>query len=377
MAIFQVKFNFINTRMNMLTQKNVFFQIDEKNLKFQLISDVSPFYYSFLKQRDTPLITFIIPTYQRDFLFREALKSILMQREVPFVWEIIVVDNSEPDERGETPALRIIREFGDSRVQYYRNEQNLGMFGNWNRGVELAHGTWVSFLHDDDVLCPDALINLGRIIRFAKVHLPRLGYIHARRVEFSKNFDQAQAEKKNKSYLSKLTRTGALIRGWSQTGVPSCGTTILRQAYMETGGANSNFGGIADAILGYQIMKQYEVVISDRVLGGYRWLDNETLRKETLLNFVEADLLFARYRYSLTFWSRFFGLLFWRVHPNLNIEGKLELPRQGHPDMNQHDFDFIVPYKKSNIIVRFLYKLVQHVYHQIEKIGRIYISDKD
>lgn len=362
---------------NLEQKENPFENIDRKMNGFQIVSKVNSIQlYGFQTYKKISLISLVLSTYHRDLLFREALKSVLVQQAVPFAWEIIVVDNSEPDEKGETPALRIVREFGDSRVQYYRNEQNLGMLGNWNRGVELARGEWVSFLHDDDVLCPDALANLGRIIRFAKEKLPRLGYIHARRVEFSENFDPEQAKKKSKPYLTRLTRTGALIRGWSQTGMPSCGTAILRQAYRETGGADGKYGGIADAVLGYQIMKRYDVVMSDAVLGGYRWLDNETLRKETLLNFVQADLLFAQYRYSLTPWSRLFGRLFWRVQHNLNIEGKLELARKGHHDMSRHDFDYIVPYKKSSRIMRFLYKMVQQIYHQIEKRGRIYFSKK-
>ena len=364
--------------MQNLEEKAVPFEnIDRKADGFQAISGVNSVQlYGSRNHVEIPLLSLVLLTYRRDVLFREALKSVLVQQAVPFAWEIIVVDNSEPDEKGETPALRIVREFGDLRVRYYRNEENLGMFGNWNRGVELARGEWVTFLHDDDVLCPDALANLGSIIRFAKENLPRLGYIHARRVEFSENFDPEQAKKKSKPYLTRLTRMGALIRGWSQTGMPSCGTAILRQAYMETGGADSKYGGIADAILGYQIMKRYDVVMSDAVLGGYRWLDNETLRKETLLDFVEGDLLFAQYRYSLTPWSRLFGRLFWRVQHNLNIEGKLELARKGHHDMDRHDFDHIVPYKKSSRVMRFLYKMVQQIYHQIEKRGRIYVGKK-
>lgn len=357
--------------------KNIFFMIDKNEDSFYAISEISSFcLYGMEEIHGSPLLSLIIPTYKREKLFCEALKSALAQQPVPFAWEVVVVDNTELDEKGETPALRFVRECGDLRVRYYHNEKNLGMFGNWNRGVELARGKWVSFLHDDDVLCPDAIANIGRIIHFAQKHLPRLGYIHARKMEFTQNFDPNLARQQDKPYLARLTRTGALIYGYSPTCIPSCGTTILKQAYKETGGTDSRYGSIADAILGYQIMKHYDVVMSDRVLGGYRWLDNETLQKKTLLNFVELDLLFAKYRYSLNIWSRIFGLLFWRIQHNQNIEGKMKLALKGHYKMNIHDFDFIVPYKKSSFFMEYIYKMIHQYYHQIEKRQRIDINNQ-
>lgn len=47
-----------------------------------------------------------------------------------------------------------VREFlADPRFRYHRNDRNLGMVGNWRRGVrELATGEWVMILSDDDHL---------------------------------------------------------------------------------------------------------------------------------------------------------------------------------------------------------------------------------
>ena len=44
--------------------------------------------------------------------------------------------------------------------------------------------------------------------------------------------------------------------------------------------------------------------------------------------------------------------------------------------MDWHDFDHIVPYRKSSRVMRFLYKMIQQIYHQIEKRGRIHIGKK-
>lgn len=324
-----------------------------------------------------PWVSLVIPTYNRYELFRHAVKSTIKQRPVDYTWEIVVIDNTPLDEHGETPALQIIKEIGEPRVLYYHNSENIGAGYSWNRGVELARGKWVSFLHDDDVLCSDALFNIGNIIRRNENLRKPLGYIHARRRDFTDVFNEREAKKHDKNYEQELTRTGALVRGCSQTGAPSCGTSILKEACLRVGGFSYAYGGTADAVLGYKIMKDYTVLHSGKVLGGYRWQENDSLRKSTILNLVEADLLFARYRYSLTPGSRLFGRLFWRVQHNLNIEGKLGLARKGHHDMDRHDFDHIVAYKESNRVMRFLYKMVQQLYHQIEKRGRIYFSEPD
>ena len=68
-----------------------------------------------------PLITTIIPTYQRPKLLRRAIKSVLNQTYPHF--QVCVYDNASGD---ETEA--IVQEFiaKDSRIQYFRQEKNWG-----------------------------------------------------------------------------------------------------------------------------------------------------------------------------------------------------------------------------------------------------------
>ena len=68
-----------------------------------------------------PLITTIIPTYQRPKLLRRAIKSVLNQTYPHF--QVCVYDNASGD---ETEA--IVQEFiaKDSCIQYFRQEKNWG-----------------------------------------------------------------------------------------------------------------------------------------------------------------------------------------------------------------------------------------------------------
>lgn len=100
-----------------------------------------------------PIISVIMPVYKRPEMLRIGLKTVLGQTvNVPF--EVVIVDNNEEI---ISPNLSVVQEFKDDRVYYYRNKANLGMYGNFNRGISLSRGEYVTFCHDDDTLTEDSL----------------------------------------------------------------------------------------------------------------------------------------------------------------------------------------------------------------------------
>lgn len=305
-----------------------FKHIDDYKDNFQLINDVQT--DLLLGNRSavcSPLITVIIPTYNRYELLKEAIDSVLNQIIVDFEWEFIVIDNTPFDTDNQTPAFKLIRDINDEKILYYHNRVNIGSGYNWNRAVELARGKWVTFLHDDDIMCSDALFNIKKIMDdYQNIKKP-LGYIHTHKISFSESFDEKRARKKRLPVRLRITRNLALVYGHTATGCPSCGTTILKDAYMRTGGINYDFGPTADAILGYQIMKWYTVIKSDVVLGGYRWGDNETLKPITIKSLLKSDQLFAEYRYSQNKTSYIWGRYMGDVIRLNNVKGKLKLSR--------------------------------------------------
>ena len=95
------------------------------------------------------LLSIMIPTFMRNTYLKDTIESALRQKtDVPF--EIVIVDNDSDFNNLDT--LEVVKQFNDRRVSYYKNSQNLGMFGNWNRCLELANSEWVLILHDDDMI---------------------------------------------------------------------------------------------------------------------------------------------------------------------------------------------------------------------------------
>jgi glycosyltransferase involved in cell wall biosynthesis len=100
-----------------------------------------------------PLVSVVIPTYNRTAYLRIALRSAVAQTYRNL--EIIICDNASP----EDPAA-IVAEFNDPRIRLHRNATNLGPTRNTLLGVAMATGEYVAILGDDDIWQPDFIATL-------------------------------------------------------------------------------------------------------------------------------------------------------------------------------------------------------------------------
>ena len=83
--------------------------------------------------RDAATFCFVVPTFKRTELLRFALRSILHQQNL-HDYEILVVDDY-PTRNDETETM-MRNEFCLKDIAYYKNSQNLGQPGNWNKCIE-------------------------------------------------------------------------------------------------------------------------------------------------------------------------------------------------------------------------------------------------
>ena len=78
------------------------------------------------------------------------------------LYEIVIINNDPEGATGETKE--VIEAFRDKRIYYYVNQSNIGLCGNWNRGLELCRSKYVAMIHDDDVLSPWFLSSILKAI---------------------------------------------------------------------------------------------------------------------------------------------------------------------------------------------------------------------
>lgn len=95
-----------------------------------------------------PLVSICIPTYNRAAFIPKAIESALGQTYKNI--EVIVVDNASTDNTEE-----IIASYSDPRLNYVRNSENIGQFGNLNRCIELYNGDFLHILHSDEYIEPN------------------------------------------------------------------------------------------------------------------------------------------------------------------------------------------------------------------------------
>src|SRR5687768_2684338 len=106
--------------------------------------------------REQPLVTIIVPTYNRAGLLEQAMDSVLEQA-YPNL-ELLVLDDGSTDETREVLARYAERH--SDRLRWTRHE-NVGQARTLNRGFELARGELIGYLNSDDLMLPGAIEKLA------------------------------------------------------------------------------------------------------------------------------------------------------------------------------------------------------------------------
>lgn len=216
-------------------------------------------------------ITVGIPTFNRADLLREAIESVLEQTYPDF--RLIVSDNASTD---ETQA--VVASVSDTRLEYARAEENIGMIGNFNRVMELAETEFVMLLPDDDRLYPDYL---GAVVDVFQRN-PRVGLVHTA-------FDEIDIESRVQKHAASYVKTSQhvlvepghafLERSMTSTAILLSSTTFRTEAIRQAGGMTTLEEPFADVPLFMRIAQNWELAYIDRPLVGFRVHDQtETVR---------------------------------------------------------------------------------------------------
>ncbi len=194
----------------------------------------------------SPLVSLCLPTYNGAAYLVPCLESILAQT-VQDV-EILILDDQSQDE-----TLSIAQDYQrrDARIRLEVNERNLGLVGNWNRCVEQAHGEWIKFIFQDDLLAPTCLEQMLAATSLApdcllvycqRQFLIETGVSEQERAWFQKHACFVDRLFEGKAYVSPQQYGEAAIRhfGWNLLGEP---TTVLlhRQAFLRFGLFNPHY----------------------------------------------------------------------------------------------------------------------------------------
>jgi glycosyltransferase involved in cell wall biosynthesis len=117
-----------------------------------------------------PLVSVIIPTYNRASLLGEAIASV--RKQTYHDWELIVVDDGSTDETARIPTTH---DEGRIRVLHL---PHLGQPGRVrNAGLAVAQGEYVAFLDDDDLWQPEKLATQVGLLLATRCRWSYTGFI--------------------------------------------------------------------------------------------------------------------------------------------------------------------------------------------------------
>ena len=193
-----------------------------------------------------PLVSVIIPTYNRPEYLKQAIASAIQQTYQNI--EIIVSDNCSP----ENPQT-IIESFGDSRIRFWRQQQNIGMLANQMHAFKMAQGKYVASLHDDDMwnedflakLVPPLEANPELILAFCDQYI----------IDAQSKINHALTEENTQAY-----KRDKLTQGVHQTfdkiglvdkSIPTAAACVIRNNIIDWDSIPSEVGGMWDLYLTY------------------------------------------------------------------------------------------------------------------------------
>ena len=235
-----------------------------------------------VNKRKNPLISVIVPTYNRAWIIKDAIDSILAQdfKKV----EIVVVDDGSSDNTTEILAayqkhdIRVIR------------QANKGVSAARNRGVAISEGQFIAFLDSDDMWLPHKL---------------------SVQMEFFNTHPDALICQTEEIWIRKGSRVNPKKRHQKPSGmifepslylclVSPSAVMMKRDLFEEVGGFNESFRVCEDYDLWLRISCKYPIYLIDRPLivkrGGHEdQISKKTgldkLRIQSIVNIMESNQL--------------------------------------------------------------------------------------
>ena len=104
-----------------------------------------------LRSEHEDLVSIIMPSYNTARYISESIKSVLAQTYQN--WELLIMDDCSADNTDKVVAPYL----SDTRIRFFRNEQNSGAAVSRNKALQEAKGRWIAFLDSDDLWKPEKL----------------------------------------------------------------------------------------------------------------------------------------------------------------------------------------------------------------------------
>ncbi len=212
-----------------------------------------------------PLISVIIPVFNREHFIKESILSVLNQTYKNF--EIIVYDDGSTDNTGKV-IKRIAELYKNANLKYFYSHKNHGPSYARNRAFEASKGEFIAFLDSDDLWLKNKLkIQI-------KYMLENDWDICQTEEIWIRNNKRVNPHLKHKKYAGFIFDKALKLCIVS----PSC-VMMKRKIFQESGGFDENMPACEDYDLWLRISLKHPIYLIDKKLVIKRGGHNDQLSK--------------------------------------------------------------------------------------------------
>lgn len=225
-------------------------------------------------KENTDLVSIVLPVYNGEKYLDESINSVLAQTYTN--WELIILDDCSTD---STPFIAKKYSADDERIRYFRNEKNLRLPKNLNRGFSLAQGQYLTWTSDDNKYKPTAIEKM-----------------HTALIENNSNFVFASCRIINETgkeieYIMVDDNSPKQLVGHNAVG--AC-FMYSRKAYEAVGNYDPDFALVEDFDYWQRMYAAFGAVTIHEILYEYRFHDGaltSTMKKNVFNKTLEKMLL--------------------------------------------------------------------------------------
>lgn len=209
------------------------------------------------------LVSIILPVYNGQKYIRESIESIINQTYKN--WELLILDDCSLD---DTP--NIVNEYvlKDERIKYYKNEKNLKLPRNLNKGFSLSKGEYLTWTSDDNIYKPEAIEKMVNILETTG---KQFVYASCRIIDSQgKEIEYIMVDEKNKKSILGSNPVGACF-------------LYTREVYKTVGDYDPDCILVEDLDYWQRICSIYDPACISEILYFYRWHDDaltSTMRQD-------------------------------------------------------------------------------------------------
>ena len=207
-----------------------------------------------------PLWTVVIPTYNCANYLKETLASVLAQDPGKAFMEIIVVDDHSTKDNPEA----VVKEYGQGRVQFIRQEKNVGKVKNYEAGLRASRGTYIHQLHGDDLVYDGFYSEMERLFNAnprAGAAFCRTNYIDSK----SRVTGVTGMIQDNEGIVPDI-----LEKLYTQQYIQTPSMVVKREVYETIGCFDRRLNCMEDWEMWIRVANNYPIATSNKVLAAYR-----------------------------------------------------------------------------------------------------------